>query len=156
MLSLVPFTEAYFHQSGIWLNDPELMQLIDASPASEEDRRSWFRALPSKSNYLVWGVALRDKPIGVAGLKNIDGHRAEYFGYIGIKERRGNGYGISMINMIDNHARLLKIETTYLKVLFENYIAINLYFKAGYKIIGTIDGRLYQMEKSLTKPYRKR
>ena len=50
---------------------------------TDEGQERWFANLPSKTDYLVWGVELAGRPVGVIGLKGIRGERAEYFGYLG-------------------------------------------------------------------------
>lgn len=148
MLNLVPFNEEYFQQSGMWLKDFELKRLIDAPDTPEEDRVEWFRSLPSKKDYFIWGVALDDAPIGVVGLKNVTECAGEYFGYIGNAGFRGRGHGRMMLDLVERELVSLDINTIYLKVIFENYIAINLYFKSGYRITDVVNGRLYRMEKA--------
>ena len=142
-VELVPFDKRFFEKSRLWLEDEEVNRLTDTGELpSEPDRWKWFESLPSRKDYLIWGVAYEEEPIGVCGLKNIQGSKAEYWGYIGEKSCWGKGLGSSMLKGVEQKAKDLNLHELYLTVLVENNRAIGLYRKNGYLEIGEADNRL--------------
>ena len=75
-------------------------------------------------------------PIGAAGLKNIGGGSAEYWGYIGEKSLWGQGLGKQILAAIEAKAGAFGIDRLYLNVTHENLRAIALYKRAGFVEIG--------------------
>ena len=142
-VELVPFDKRFFEKSRSWLEDEEVNHLTDTGELpSEPDRMRWFESLPSRMDYLILGVACEEEPIGACGLKNIQGSKAEYWGYIGEKNYWGKGFGSSMLKGVEQKAKELNLNELYLKVLVENDRAIGLYRKNGYLETGKEDNRL--------------
>lgn len=142
-VELVPFDKRFFDKSRLWLEDEEVNRLTDTGELpAESDRLKWFESLPSKNDYLIWGVACEEEPIGACGLKNIQGSNAEYWGYIGEKTYWGKGFGSSMLKGVEQKAKELNLDELYLTVLVENNRAIGLYRKNGYFETGRADNRL--------------
>lgn len=139
-VELVPFDKRFFDKSRSWLEDEEVNRLTDTGELpTESDRLKWFESLPSKNDYLIWGVAFEEEPIGACGLKNIQGSKAEYWGYIGEKTYWGKGLGNVMMRLVEKEASLKGIDVLYLKVLLSNERAFKLYTKRNYVVIGTDD-----------------
>ena len=129
-VELVPFDKRFFDKSRRWLEDEEVNRLTDTGELpAEPDRLKWFESLPSKNDYLIWGVACEEEPIGACGLKNIQGSNAEY-------------WGSSMLKGVEQKAKELNLDELYLTVLVENNRAIGLYRKNGYFETGRADNRL--------------
>ena len=142
-VELVPFDKRFFDKSRRWLEDEEVNRLTDTGELpAEPDRLKWFESLPSKNDYLIWGVACEEEPIGACGLKNIQGSNAEYWGYIGETTYWGKGLGSSMLKGVEQKAKELNLDELYLTVLVENNRAIGLYRKNGYFETGRADNRL--------------
>ena len=142
-VDLVPFDKRFFYKSRLWLEDEEVNCLTDTGELpAEPDRLKWFESLPSKKDYLIWGVACEEEPIGACGLKNIQGSMAEYWGYIGEKTYWGKGLGTSMLKGVEQKAIELNLDELYLTVLVENDRAIGLYRKNGYFETGRTSNRL--------------
>ena len=142
-VELAPFDKRFFEKSRLWLEDEEVNRLTDTGELpSEPDRLKWFESLPSKRDYLIWGVAYEKEPIGACGLKSIQGSKAEYWGYIGEKSYWGKGLGSSMLKGVEQKAKELNLDELYLTVLVENNRAIGLYRKNGYLETGKEDNRL--------------
>ena len=142
-VELLPFDKRFFEKSRSWLEDEEVNRLTDTGELpSEPDRLKWFESLPSKKDYLIWGVACEEEPIGACGLTNIQGPKAEYWGYIGEKIYWGKGLGSSMLKGVEQKAKELNLDELYLTVLVENNWAIGLYRKNGYLEMGKADNRL--------------
>ena len=53
-----------------------------------------------------------------------------------LKEYRGLGYGEYFLNYLVNMAYNLNIKDLYIRVDYENYKALNLYNKIGFKFLG--------------------
>lgn len=133
MIRLAPFTIDFLDRSWEWLRDPEIKALTMTPDFDRADQRRFFESLPDRSDYRVWGVTLADgRPIGAAGMKNIDGACAEYWGYIGEKACWGQGLGQHMLAAIEKKALAMEIKQLYLTVTRLNARAVSLYRRAGY------------------------
>ena len=132
-VELVPYDMSFFEKSRLWLEDDEVNRLTDTGILPNESTRlKWFDSLPSKRDYLIWGVAFEGQPIGACGLKHISDSKAEYWGYIGEKSLWGRGLGTSMLYNIEQKAKESKIKELYLIVLEDNIRAIMMYRKNGF------------------------
>jgi len=149
-LKLDIFDEEVLQLSFDWLNDTEVKFLTKTPDLSREGQQNWFRSLPNRNDYLVKCVKANNTAVGVVGLKKIDFNvcEAEYFGYIGDKAYWGKGIGKWMLAKAINLAQNKQLAKVYLNVIAENYVAINLYFKMGFKIISYTPNS-YLMEKYL-------
>jgi RimJ/RimL family protein N-acetyltransferase len=126
-----------------WLNDPEIKHLTDTPSFTKEDQIAWFQGLRTRNDYKVWGVQLRERQIGVVGLKNICKVSAEFFGYIGEKELWGRGLGAEMLAYAERQSVALGISVMFLKVLADNSRANRLYESAAFVNLGTVSGRIW-------------
>jgi len=134
-LRLVEYSRTYFDLSKEWLSDKELNHLIHAGELpSDEERERWFCSLPSRNNYLIWGVEYDYQPIGVSGLKQIQDGKAEYWGYIGEKGLWGHGLGKDLMKAVLQKASELNLNIVWLRVRKYNPRAINLYKRVGFTI----------------------
>ncbi len=132
---MVDYSRNYFDLSKEWLSDGELSHLIHAGELpSDEEREQWFCSLPSRGDYLIWGVEYDTQPIGVSGLKKIQGGEAEYWGYIGEKSYWGKGLGKVLMQEILKKSSELGLNHVWLRVRKYNPRAINLYKKIGFTI----------------------
>ncbi|MGO4478328.1 GNAT family N-acetyltransferase [Massilia sp. 2TAF26] len=126
-LSISPYTQEFLNCSWEWLNDPETKALTATPDFSRDQQLAWYSSLASKKDYLIWGVKLDDKPIGVFGVKNIRDRNGEYWGYIGSKELWGSGIGTWMMQQVLELSTNAGLSRIYLKVLKNNVAAIRLY-----------------------------
>jgi RimJ/RimL family protein N-acetyltransferase len=144
----VRFDERFLEASSKWLQDDEIRRLTLSSHFSKERQLAWYAGLAERADYLIWGIEHSGEPIGVFGLKNLDGRSAEYWGYIGNKAYWGRGIGRWMIKKAIYYARNRGLTRLYLKVSRENTRAVRLYLGAGF-IVYAIEGALYFMERGL-------
>lgn len=142
------YTKEALDKSYIWFQDASLRKLTSTPAVTREGQKAWFESLPDRRDYKIWSLLLDSEPIGAFGLKNIADNRAEYWGYIGDDENRGKGYGESMLVFSEREAADMGIDLIYLKVIFQNIRAINIYFKRGFTISSTYDSG-YVMEKAI-------
>lgn len=128
-LRISPYTQEFLDCSWEWLNDPEVKALTVTPDFSREQQLAWYATLAAKKDYLIWGVRLDDNPVGVFGVKNINGGSGEYWGYIGCKELWGGGIGTWMMQQVLHLSAKAGLSRIYLKVLKSNVAAIRLYEK---------------------------
>ena len=117
---------------------------------TREAQQNWFNSLPNRSDYLIKTVKAENTAIGIIGLKKIDYNTgaAEFFGYIGNKDYWGKGIGKWMLTEAQSLAVSKQLTKLYLNVIADNYVAINLYFNMGFKIV-SYTSNMYLMEKYL-------
>lgn len=142
------YTRQALDKSYVWFQDANLRMLTSTPAVTREGQVAWFESLPDRRDYKIWSLLLDSEPIGAFGLKNISESRAEYWGYIGDGDNRGKGYGESMLVFSEREAADMGIDSLYLKVVFQNIRAINIYFKRDFMISSTYDGG-YVMEKTI-------
>ena len=134
LIQFIEYTKSFLDKSWVWLNDPEIKALTSTPDFSKEEQLKWFHSLSYRKDYLIWGVLIDQKPIGVFGLKNITNKTAEYWGYIGEKEYWGIGVGSIIIEEAQRIAISMGIDSLYLNVVKENTRAQKLYQKKGFVI----------------------
>lgn len=131
-ISFVEYSEHFLNKSWHWLNDPEIKKLTLTSDFTKEQQQTFFKSIPKRTDFKIWGVKYGDESIGVVGLKNITSHDAEYFGYIGEKNYWGSGIFKSFFYHIINECKALQISTLYLHVTPSNERAVKAYIKNGF------------------------
>ena len=88
--------------------------------------------------------------VGAAGLKNVRGSLAEYWGYIGERGLWGKGIGKQLMRAIEAQALAKGYTTLDLKVSVANPRAIALYKAMGYhEDVETSDAEVMRMLKEL-------
>lgn len=145
---LVEFDQLFLDLSWIWLNDSELKRMTNTPDFTREFQKVWFKDINSKTNYLIWGIMHNNIPIGVCGLKNITNFDCEYWGYIGEKNFWGKGFGTVILKLMEEKAKIMKLQSIWLKVVNDNERAITLYNKNGYSKESN-NSRLIKMRKSI-------
>lgn len=131
-IQIVPYEQEFLSLSWQWLNDKEIKELTNTPAFTKESQLTWFESLKSKNDYLIWGVEVDTIPIGVCGLKKITQDDCEYWGYIGEKSYWGRGIGKIIMQLLEDNAKEIKLQSIWLQVLLENTRAIRLYQNLGY------------------------
>lgn len=148
-ITFEPYSELFLEKSWTWLNDPTIKRLTCTPNFTKEEQSKWFLSLPNKKDYFIKGIMYNNIPIGACGLKHISSSEAEYWGYIGLKEYWGKGFGSVIMTYIEQIAKNeLKIFSLYLFVNKDNERAIKLYKKRNY-VIESSDNTMYKMRKQL-------
>ena len=148
-LELVAYDRSFLDLSWTWLHDPTIKALTMAPDFTRAAQEEFFAALPTRTDYHIWGVRLLpDRPIGVAGIKDVRGKDGEYWGYIGEQSCWGQGLGRDMLELVEDQAQRLGLSTLKLLVEAGNTRAMTLYGKVGYQEQSRSEGRV-QMLKSL-------
>ena len=149
MMALVKFDELYLTQSYEWLNDSEIRDLTDGpSVLTHSMQQKWYAQIINDPTYAIWGIDWDGVKIGACGIKHIDfaNCEGEYWGYIGEKQY-WNGKGHTLMNLVYNKARELKLNKLYLVVLVNNLRAFRLYQSEGFVIDKRDDDRIYMSKK---------
>ena len=133
-IKFVEYDNEYLDLSWMWLNDPEIKDLIMAPDITKESQKQWYDELKARNDYYIWGIKDGNVRIGAVGIKrvNLKDKSGEYFGYIGNKKYWGLGIGTNMIEYIINFAKTKQLSTVYLWVSRSNSRAIRLYEKNGF------------------------
>ena len=123
-----------------WVNDKDVMKtlIFFDYPASKISTEQWLRKAASDNTRKDFIVCLKsdDKPIGFAGLKNIDlvNQKTESYLGIGDKEYWGKGYGYdvkkTLLNYCFDHLRLNKVYSYHLA---DNLPMVKINLKLGGK-----------------------
>ncbi len=130
----VKYTEDFLSLSWTWLNDPEIKTLTMTANFSREDQINFFKQLPLRSDYKIFGIIVNDEKSGACGMKNINNGEAELWCYLGLKKYWGMGLSNFIIQKIENESKKLKISKLYLKVTKLNLRAIKAYEKNGFRV----------------------
>lgn len=134
-IELVPYDESFLELSWRWLKDYEIQEMTMTPQISRQEQVEFYKSLPSRQNYIIFGIMFGDEKIGACGLKNINGDTAEYWGYIGEKKYWGKGLGAKIVDLIISEAKRRNISKLYLKVSVNNSRAIKLYKKLRFSFI---------------------
>ena len=127
-----------------WVNDPEIMSLVDrVLPVTTEDHRRWYEALSKDPHTVIFGVeSLVEKNfIGCVWLHSIDyRHRhAEVRIVIGDKRSWGKGGGRQALQLLANFAfEKLNLHKVYAFVLSTNQRALDAFEKIGFSREGLL------------------
>ncbi len=121
-----------------WLNDPEVWVPFGFDlPASAEGERQWIAAQPDRKDELNLLVLEKGsgRPLGLVGLRNIDGVNgsARLAVLVGEPEVRGKGIGTEAVRLVLAHGfDYLGLRRVNLSVLAGNAAALSLYDKLGF------------------------
>lgn len=146
-LNIVEFNQEFLDLSWNWLNDPIIKELTMTPDFTKEEQLKFFKGLPRKNNFKIWGLVFRNIKIGVIGLKNITNDDSEYFGYIGDKRFWNKGLSEQIFKFIFRYTISIGNKYLYLKVADSNERAIKAYKKNGFFISDESD--LIIMKKEL-------
>jgi len=133
-----------------WRNQKEIIdKLFSHKGIILSKHREWFeRYLKDQSRIEFMMIKKEDnKSIGTIGLSNIDlkNQKAEYGILIGEKQERRRGYAAESSYALIKYAfNELNLQKIYLRVIFDNINAINLYNKIGFKKEGLFRKEIYK------------
>src|SRR5690349_15688264 len=125
IISLVPLDRRHLAHTRAWVNDPEIMRLLNrADYVSEEEHEEWFKRIKGKIDSAYFAIETDDhKHVGNIWLWEIDQRqrRAEVRIVIGDKSQFGKGLGTEAIRLISDYAfSQLKLHKVYAYVLSIN------------------------------------
>jgi RimJ/RimL family protein N-acetyltransferase len=131
---LVNYNIVFLNKSWEWLNEPEIKALTMTPDFTKEEQLKFYKQLANKQDYWIKGIIEEDIPIGAMGLKHINTHNAEYWGYIGEKKYWGKMIGVYMLQQAILKAKELGLNQIYLIVHSNNTRAKKLYIKMGFQL----------------------
>ena len=67
-VELVSYDKGFLEESFNWLSDPEVAYLTGTGPITKESQLAFFKSLPGRSDYVIWGVKINNQKAGAAGI----------------------------------------------------------------------------------------
>ena len=148
-ISLRPFEREDAEKYRQWINDPELLSLVDrVLPVTAEEHRRWYESIISDPRAVIFAIdVLSDRRfVGCIWLHGIDyRHRhAEVRIVIGDKEYWGKGKGEEAISILVQFAyKQLNLHKLYAYVLATNARALGVFEKGGFVREGILKQERY-------------
>lgn len=135
---LRPFEQEDIETYRRWINDPEIMTLIDRfRPVSRYEHERWYRQLVRRNDAVVFAIETVPgrRYVGNVWLWNIEWHHGRAEVRIVMGKRRGRGLGTEALRMIRQYAfERLKLVKLYAYVLDINVRARKAFEKAGFRV----------------------
>jgi RimJ/RimL family protein N-acetyltransferase len=125
-----------------WVNDPEIMTLVDRyRPVTRADHRKWYREMTQKSDRIVFAVdrASDGVFVGNVWLHGIDEHHRKAEVRIVFGRNLGEGLGTAALKLLRDYAfRKVDLEKVYAYVLGINPRAKRAFERAGFRREATL------------------
>lgn len=144
VVSLRAFDRTHLEKTRQWVNDPELIRLLDrARPVSDLEHERWFTTLHERSDFVYFAIETNfdKRHVGNVWLSGVDWrHRkAEVRILIGDMNTVGRGLGTEAIELISSYAfDRLNLHKLYAYVLAVNPRAQRAFEKAGFVVEGIL------------------
>ena len=136
-----------------WRNSENVTKYFKIPSISVEQHKKWLASLhKEKPTSIAFMIYKGSQPIGVTYFHSIDYDQktADWGIYIYYQKERGLGIGKIVIEKCMEYAKeTLKLSIVYLDVLCDNFRAIHLYEKVGFKQIQSDDLKFLRYHKSL-------
>jgi len=136
---LVPFEKCHVPRTVEWVNDKEIIDLIDRSsePVTLEGCYKWAEDIIGDGSKAMFAIIAGDKGehIGNCGLFEINkrSRKAKLWIYIGDKKMWGMGLGRKALDLLVSYGfEELGLNKIYLYVVEDNIRACKLYESAGF------------------------
>lgn len=141
-LHLVPLSESHLEATLRWMNDPELMKLLDREHIiSRAEHADWFKKLISDSTRAYFAIEVESIHIGNVWFVDIDARNKKAELRVALGAAHDRGYGSMAIEFLTRHAfSALKLHRLYAYVLAFNIRAVRAFEKAGFKKEGLLLG----------------
>lgn len=136
MIRLRPLEKEDLPQLRDWRNEPEIFERVrEYRFLNMQNQESWFAFLRDDRSTIMFGIEEGGKLIGACGLTHIDWvcRRAEISLYIGCREMRGRGIGLTVLNHLGHYAfHECNLQRLWAEVFEKNEAGQHLFKKAGY------------------------
>lgn len=134
-VSIRPFTEQDIPDKVRWINDSANNRYLHYDlPLTEEKTREWFARNRDSKNRYDAVMEYDGKPVGVIGLLNLSGGRAEYYVTLGEAACRGRGIARRATQQLLAQAfSEMGLEEVYLYTEVENTAAQKLFERCGFQ-----------------------
>lgn len=137
---LRPFERDDIETYRTWINDPDIMTLIDRfRPVSRYEHERWYEQMIRRQDAVVFAVETADKReyLGNVWLWNIEWHHGRAEVRIVLGRRLGKGFGTEALKLVRDFAfKRLKLVKLYAYVFDHNPRARKAFEKAGFTIEG--------------------
>lgn len=144
-LTIRPIDSTDIDQVLSWENNPELWEVSqNESEYSREDIVNLIEELKDfkKCKQARWIIGLENHPIGTIDVFNVDfNSNSCEVGVFIEKEYRKSGYGLMALRLVELEDKLISMNSIKAKIFEQNQMSINLFLKAGYKKIDSINLR---------------
>jgi UDP-4-amino-4,6-dideoxy-N-acetyl-beta-L-altrosamine N-acetyltransferase len=144
-ICLKPFKQQHVEKTLEWMNDPELMPLLNRSRIiPREEHVKWCESLSTRKDVHYFAIEQKEVPheyVGNVWLWQIDevNSKAEVRIVIGKSSHCEKGVGTEALKAITDHAfQKMGLHKLYAYVLKFNSRALRAFQKAGYEIEGTL------------------
>lgn len=138
-IELTPFKQENVPETVRWVNDAEIMRLIDRSPepVTLDGCYKWCESILEDERNAMFAIVMRGnkRHIGNCGLSNIDKRalKAKLWIYIGEKDMWGNRIGKRALEQLLVYSfGKLKLNKVYLYIVAGNIRAQKLYESSGF------------------------
>ena len=147
LITIVPYEKGYFGSLIRMYDSYNPMGSVQGLPPIDQDKRhQWAQGMIGNGINLV--ALHEDAVIGHASLFSMPVNWAEYFIFVHQDYQR-QGIGTAITLYVIDWARKEKLSTLWLSVERNNFIAIALYRKVGFKRIGST-GNCWEMILTIT------
>ena len=143
-MRLVPLAERHLDATLEWVNDPELMRLLNrTTPVEPAEHQRWFERLRERGDCRYFAVETPDtaQHVGNVWLWNIDAEnrRAEVRVVFGTPDGRDRGFGSDALDQMAMLAfDTFQLHRVYAYVLATNPRAKRAFEKAGFLVEGLL------------------
>jgi ribosomal protein S18 acetylase RimI-like enzyme len=147
LITIVPYEEGYFGSLIHMYDSYNPLGSVQGLPPIDQDKRhQWVQGMIG--NGINLAALHEDAVIGHASLFSMPVNWAEYFIFVHQDYQR-QGIGTAITLYVIDWARKEKLSTLWLSVERNNFIAIALYRKVGFKRIGST-GNCWEMILTIT------
>jgi len=123
-----------------WRNKDDIRKyMFNQHIITKAEHLSWIESLRNRNNWKFWVVFVNKIPIGSVYLQNINFKNltSEWGFYIGEDDFKGKGLGkFILFKLLELYFEEMKFEVLFTKVLSNNVVALNIYKKFKFKVIG--------------------
>ena len=143
-MTLCPFDRRHADQTRSWVNDPDLVRLLDRGrPVSDAEHERWYSSILGREDCVFFAIETQAgaQHVGNVWLWGIDArHRkAEVRIVIGPNDHHGKGLGSEAIALLAGYAReRMNLHRLYAYVLGTNPRARRAFEKAGFALEGVL------------------
>ena len=153
-----PIVKSDIEKLNSWKNNLQIFKFLGGGfrPVSIDQQEKWIeKIIDLTGNDRRFIISTNDdKSVGMVGLYDIDwiSRSCEIGVYVGEQSMQGNGYASEACKLIERYAfDILNIRKIKLKVVSENFKALNMWKKLGYVQVGEykddryIEGKYYNI-----------
>jgi len=119
---------------------------------TKEEHKKWIEKLINDDTAKAWIIKYNEKPVGLVSLSNIDykNKSTEWGFYLADESVRGKGIGsVALYKLIEYVFEKMNFDKMKTMVLENNFVALKLYEKFGFKREGKLKEKLVRDGKQI-------